>query len=242
MHFKRMDINSVILTYMNEIITKHQLRTIILEFDENKEAPEFESQALQTYYEMHDRTWDCTERLRVEREKVPSLVFRLEQVEEQYEQAKGKLEHLLLMAPHNTERPRVTMQLKMFTEELDRLLCYFVPDLIDRAGDFYEYDTFTIEEDTWLSEVAFKQFNLIFDDYENCKVNMVSFDTDLEDFKGVLGQIRKREGKYYDTMNDLIDRYTDLNELIDALYERVNEYDDTLLEFKGRIIEKSADE
>lgn len=213
------------------ILKEHPLRTIILEFDEDKVAPEFETMALDTYYEMHDRVWHWIERLRVAREKVPALEFRLEHVEDMYEEARQKLEHLLVMIPTNPERPRVTMQLKMFTEELDRLLGEFVPDLIDQSATFYEYDTFSIEEDAWLDDVAFKKFNAIFDDYESCKVDMVSFDRDLDDFKGSLGHIRKREGKYYDTMNRLIDSYTDLDEKIDSLYNRINEYDDSLSEF-----------
>lgn len=119
----------------------------------------------------------------------------------------------------------------MFTEELNRFLCDFVPDLIDQAADFYEYDTFTVEEDAWLSDVAFKQFRAIFDDYKSCKVDMVSFDRDLDDFKGVLGHIRKREGKYYEAMNGLIDTYDELNNKIDVLNDRISEYDDNLLEF-----------
>lgn len=216
---------------MNEMITKHRLRTIILEFDKSKEAPEFETQALNTYYEMHDRVWEQMERLRVAREKIPTLEFRLEGVEDLYEEAIGKLDHLLVMVPENPERPRVTMQLKMFTEELNSILCDFVPELIDQAADFYEYDAFTIEEDVWLSDVAFKQFNAVFDDYKSCKVDMVSFDRDLDDFKGVLGHIRKREGKYYETMNGLIDTYDELNNKIDVLHDRISEFDDNLLEF-----------
>lgn len=216
---------------MKETITKHQLRTIILQYDTDKEAPEFETQALTTYYEMHDRVWIWMERLRIAREKIPQLEFRLEKVEEVWEEAKQKLEHLLVMIPENPERPRVKMQLKMFTEELNDIVCDFVPDLIDQAADFYEYDTFTVEEDTWLNDVAFKQFSAIFDDYKSCKVDMVSFDRDLDDFKGILGHQRKREGKYYETMNALIDRYDELNNKIDALYDRIGEYDDNLLEF-----------
>lgn len=218
---------------MNERITKHQLRTIILQFDAGKEAPEFETRALTTYYEMHDRVWQWMERVRIAREKIPALEFRLEQIEDLCEEATWKLEHLLVMIPENPERPRVTMQLKMFAEELNRLLCDFVPDLIDQAADFYQYDTFTVEEDAWLSDVAFKQFDTVFDDYENCKVDMVSFDRDLDDFKGVLGHLRKREGKYYETMHALIDRYSDLNEKKDTLYDRVHEFDENLLEFSA---------
>ncbi|SKB93543.1 hypothetical protein SAMN05660841_03142 [Sphingobacterium nematocida] len=225
---------------MNMILTEHALRTIILEFDESKEAPEFETKALDIYYEMHNRTWLWMERLRIAREKIPALELCVEKAEELWEEANCKLEHLLVMIPQNPERPRVKMQLKMFTEELNRFLCDFVPDLIDQAADFYEYDTFTVEEDTWLSDVAFKQFRAIFDDYKSCKVDMVSFDRDLDDFKGVLGHMRKREGKYYETMNGLIDTYDELNNKIDVLHDRISEFDNNLLEFFAK--ERSARE
>ena len=54
---------------------------------------------------------------------------------------------------------------------------------------------------------------------------MVSFDRDLDDFKGSLVHIRKREGKCYDTLCD-----------------RIHEFDDDLLEFSGIVKTKNDDE
>ncbi|TDQ82842.1 hypothetical protein [Sphingobacterium yanglingense] len=226
---------------IKEIITEHALRRIILLVDEDKVAPEFEKNAIEVYYEMHDRVLQWEERLRIAREKIPGLGFKLERVEEVYEDARRKLEHLLVMVPENPERPRIRMQLRTFTQDLDRLLCEYVPELINQAGEFYEYEDYSLEEDIWMTEIAFKEFRTIFDDYENCAVDMVSFDRDLDDFKGVLGHIRKREGKYYDMMYEYIDTYTDLNEKIDSLYDRVDEFDDTILEFIKPVTPKGAE-
>lgn len=219
---------------MNEIITEHALRTIILRFDESKAAPEWETTALKIYQEMHDRTAQLAERLRVAREKIPELCFRKETIEEVLQDAKDKFEHLKVMIPENPERPRVTMQLKMFLDTLDELMADFIPDLIDHTMDFYDYDEYTIKEDEWLSEVAFNAFNPIIDRYKECAVDMVSFDRDLDDFKGVLGHIRKREGKYYDQTNELSDSYTDFNEAVGNLHEQIDAFDDSILEFVGR--------
>ena len=38
-------------------------------------------------------------------------------------------------------------------------------------------------------------------------MDIVSLDRDLDDLKGSFGHIRRREGKYYETMNGLIDSY-----------------------------------
>lgn len=223
---------------IKESITDHGLRRIILLVDEDKIAPEFEKKAMELYFEMHDRVLRREERMRIAREKIPHLGFQFERVEELYEDSRQKLEHLLVMVPENPERPRVRMQLRAFTQDLDRLLCKYIPDLIDQAADFYDYDNYTIEEDTWMTEIAFKAFGAVFDDYKRCAVDMVSFDRDFDDFKGVLGHIRKREGRYYDMMNECIDTFTDMNEKIDTLYDRIGEFDDTLLEFVRTVTPK----
>lgn len=209
---------------LKEIITQHPLRTIILEFDESKTAPEFESRALKTYYELHDRTWAKMERIRTAREKIPMLILGIERAEDLYEQTKQKLEHLQVMIPKNPERPRITKQLKMYLEELDEYLDAFVPDLIKEINDFYEYHDYAREEEKWWIEIANKQLREIFEDYESCSVGLVSIDRDLDDLKGSFGHIRRREGKYYEDMNALIDRYDALNEKLDGLYDRIDEY------------------
>lgn len=209
---------------LKEIITQHPLRTIILEFDESKTAPEFESRALKTYYELHDRTWAKMERIRTAREKIPMLILGIERAEDMYEQTKQKLEHLQVMIPKNPERPRITKQLKMYLEELDEYLDAFVPDLIKEINDFYEYHDYAREEEKWWIEIANKQLREIFEDYESCSVGLVSIDRDLDDLKGSFGHIRRREGKYYEDMNALIDRYDALNEKLDGLYDRIDEY------------------
>ena len=209
---------------LKETITQHPLRTIILEFDESRTAPEFESRALETYHELHDRTWTHMERLRTAREKIPMLVWGIERIEDMYEETKQKLEHLQVMIPGNPERPRITKQLKMYAEELDRFLETFVPDLIKQAHDFYEYHDYSIEEEKWWSEIAYKQLGEIFKEYERCSVSIPSLDRDLEDLKGSFGHIRKHEEKYYKAMNEVIDSYDELNEKIDGLYDRIEEY------------------
>src|SRR5699024_11632906 len=105
---------------LKEIITQYPLRTIILEFDESKTAPEFEARALKTYHEAHDLTWAHWERLRIAREKAPILLLGIERAEELYVQTKEKLEHLQIMSPENPDRPRITKQIKMYIEQMDQ--------------------------------------------------------------------------------------------------------------------------
>ncbi|TJZ63473.1 hypothetical protein FAZ15_04115 [Sphingobacterium olei] len=77
-----------------------------------------------------------------------------------------------------------------------------------------------------MNEVAFPQFDKIFGNYQVCSLDMVSFDSDLEDFKGALHFVKQQEGKYVEAMNELIERYSDLNEEIGNLFEQVEIFDD----------------
>ncbi|WP_146113744.1 hypothetical protein [Sphingobacterium gobiense] len=75
--------------------------------------------------------------------------------------------------------------------------------------DYYNY---IFAEDQWRKETAHPQFHKIFAHYQDCSVDMVFFDADLDDFRGVLGFVKKQEAKYYGEMDAIIDAYTDLNE------------------------------
>src|SRR5690606_5042380 len=59
---------------MKEIVKQHPLRTIILEFDPEKPALDFETKALEAYYRQHDRTWDTKQLLQQHKD----VLFQLE--------------------------------------------------------------------------------------------------------------------------------------------------------------------
>jgi len=217
---------------MTESITKHDLRTIILNYDDSVAAPEFERLGLQYYMEIHDRIWSLRQRVRRARAEAAILHLRQEEIEDLLLQARGKLEHLKIMIPENPERPRVTMQLKQLTIELDAAILDFVPQLIAATTDFYDYDNFIIAEEQWADEVAFPQFREIVENYQQCSVDLISFDRDLDDFKGAYGFYKRQEAKYYDLMNGLMDSYSDLNDLIGDLFEELENFDPDLMEFR----------
>lgn len=203
---------------MKEVITQHPLRNIILEFDESIDAPTFETEGLKIFYELHDRTHQLKERIQAERQVSVPFDDQLEEIAFCYKQAKSKFDHLQLMIPENPAKPRVLIQLKAFLKELDNKLDHMVPQLIEATVTFYEYDEFIIKEDAYFNDVASPYFHEIFSKYESCSVSLVSFDSDLDDFKEVLAFVKQLETKYYDEMNTIIEIYSDLNQEIDQLF------------------------
>ncbi|MBE8720566.1 hypothetical protein C4F40_07505 [Sphingobacterium sp. Ka21] len=209
--------------------TTHPLRTIMLRFDTTLTAPDFETLALEYYHEIHDRTWETRQRIKQARTPLPSFGFQLEEVEELFQQGQGKFRHLEMMDPDNPEKNTVHVQLKAVLTNIKNILEDFVPELVDAASDYYAYEDYIVAYEQWMNEVAFPQFDKIFANYQACSLDMVSFDRDLDDFKGALHFVKQQEGRYFEAMNELIERYSDLNEEIGNLFEQAEAFDSNLL-------------
>lgn len=203
---------------------------MILRFDTSKTVTQFEALALEYFKELHDRTLVLQKRIKQGRRKAFPFSLRIEEVEELLKTARQKFRHLEVMIPENPEKETVKTQLKSLLAIIEKCLDMFVGELIDETQSFYDYDDHVVEYDRWMHETAFPQFDQIFKRYEECSVDMVSFDRDLDDFKGVLGAIKRQEAKYYDTMNELIERYSDLNGNISDLFKQVEAFDPSLIE------------
>ncbi|GGH19427.1 hypothetical protein GCM10011418_23850 [Sphingobacterium alkalisoli] len=198
----------------------------MLRFNPTITAPDFETLALEYYHEIHDRTGEIRQRIKQARTPLPSFGFQLEEVEELLRRGQEKFRHLEMMTSDNPEKDTVHVQLKAVLTSIDEILEDFVPELVDAASAYYAYEDYIVQHEQWMNEVAFPQFDKIFDNYQACSLDMVSFDRDLEDFKGALHYVKQQEGKYIEAMNELIERYSDLNEEIGNLFEQVEIFDD----------------
>lgn len=216
-----------------EITTQsHPLRTITLRYDRSKTALEFETPALQYYHEMHDRTWEIKQRINNARLQIPALNIQVEELGALLEEAKAKFKHLQIAYDTNPYKGTIRVQLKKLLADINTLMDSFVPELITLTKDYYDYDDYTFAEDKWREETAHPQFHKIFEHYQDCAVDMVFFDADLDDFRRVFSFVKKQEGKYYEEMNRLIDDYTDLNEQLEDFFDAVDEFDEELMVFE----------
>jgi len=222
-------IHTFMTANMETITTNHPLRTITLRYDRSKEAPEFETETLQCYHEIHDRTYAMLQRVQQGRKPVPGFRYEIEGVEWLLDQAADKLEHLKQMAPTNPVRGTVYQQLKRLLSDLDNTLNELVPRLIDESKLFFSYEDYSVGEDEWMEETAFPLFHEIFSRYEDCSLDTVFFDLDLEDFRHTLAFVKKQEGLFLDEMNTVINDFTGFSNRIDTLYGKVSEFDSELI-------------
>ncbi len=198
-------------------------------YDRSKEAPAFETAILQCYNEIHDRAWDLLQRVRRGRKLVPGIQFRIEGVEHLFDLAKYKFDHLKRMIPTNPVRDTVYGQLKSLIANINDELNQLVPELIDETGVFLDYEKHSMEQDQWMEDIAFPQFSQIISNHEDCSVDMVFFDLDLEDFRYALGFVKNQEGLYLDEMGAVVDDYTVFNEKIEQFFEQLADFDEQLL-------------
>lgn len=213
----------------DNILTPHPLRTIILRYNKSIAAPAFETAALAHYFEIHDRVLEIRQRIQGARSEIAPFEYHMEEIQELLEQAQEKFRHLEMMLPRHPEKSTVRTQLKTFLTAIDKALDDFVPELVGATADYYDYDDYIFQQEEWIQKVAFPQFDQIFKNYKDCSVDMVSFDRDLEDFKMALGFVKRQETKYYETMDRLIDSYSELNTEIGDLFSQVESFDNKLL-------------
>ncbi len=212
-----------------EITTQsHPLRTITLRFDRSKTAPEFEILALQYYQEIHERTWEMKQRINKGRLPIRGFCIQVEELEGLLEEAKAKFKHLQAAYETNPYKPTIRIQLIRMLAEIHAFMDRFLPELVTLTKDYYGDEEYLFAQDKWMEDTAFPQFRTIFENYDDCSVDMVFFDEDLDDFKGSLGLVRKQQGRYYDEMDALVDSYTDLNERLEDFFEAVDNFDQTL--------------
>src|SRR5690606_11192317 len=202
---------------------------ITLRYDHTKTTQEFETLALQYYHEMHDRTWEIKQRINNARLQIPAFNMQVEELEALLIDAKAKFKHLQMAYDTNPYKGTIRAQLKKLLVDINTLMGQFVSELVTLTKDYYGYDDYIFAQDNWREETAHPQFHKIFEHYQDCSVDMVFFDADLEDFRGVLSFVKKQEGKYYDEMNALIDDYSDLNEQLADFFEAVEKFDEKLI-------------
>ena len=213
-----------------EITTQsHPLRTITLRYDRAKPATAFETLPLQYFQEIHDRTWEIKQRVNNARLHITGFHIQVEELEALLQNAKAKLDHLQQAYDTNPYKPTIRVQLKRMLADIQTFIDRFVPELVTLTKAYYDYDDYIFAQDKWMEDIAFPQFRTIFENYNDCSVDLVFFDEDLDDFKRVLSLVRKQQGKYYDEMNALIDGYTELNEQLVDFFDAVDEFDKELI-------------
>ena len=222
---------------MKTIVRSHPLKDIILEFDESKEQPLFEKEALEIYDEAHDVVWDLKQRLDW---LTQALYEANEEVSKRYEElfsfennlvfvedSLGLYKGPILPDLHANLTIDVTglfKDIKNHSAALQELY-----ELIDELTLRYNQEIERIDpDDEWQEHWPvhgryFGLFRQLYARYEELSVNIVSLDDDEQNFLEIYGNLFDHYREQLDFAEEVFEWYRRLVELADPLYKRTSE-------------------
>ncbi|NGM61205.1 hypothetical protein G5B30_04645 [Sphingobacterium sp. SGG-5] len=221
---------------LKTIVKEHPLKDIVLEFDQDITPPSYEQEALQHYYNAHDKTWAMKERAeammkRLEEAKntVEDLNLRRLGMEQELE----ILEDWLGVAqmediPYFDES--ITIDINGFFEvslkHNDELQALY--EVVNDLTTAYNKDIDNLYEDDYLIDpMYFDVLDDVYKHYEEVSVHIVSLDDDHQAFLGEYGTVSKSFFQYLDLGEEVFERYRVLVEVTQRVYDRVGIVDQT---------------
>ena len=221
---------------MKTIVREHPLKDIILEFDESKTQPDFEKEALATYYEAHDEVYALKQRLDILAEgladadaEVANLYMEALALEQSLEiiedflglsagdsipDIEGEItidvaELFEDIGKHHDVFQQLYLQIDDLTKKYN-----FEMDLMDPDDEFQE---------NWpIHSRYFTVFDKVFPRYEELSVDIVSVDDDQETFRGVYEELLDIYNANLALAEWVFANYKNLFDLVEPMYERTS--------------------
>lgn len=218
---------------MKEIVKIHPFRPIILRFDFNKPQLEFEKKGLEAHYHMHDVTWDMAQQLRAHYQALEDIDVQI-----------TELEYLLLPIEQDLDILEVFLQIQdpsvlpFDDKDNGRKLTIDIPDLYEsirlhnqRLHDLHadvirEYEWFhahfdmIYEKESWIEESLWDDIHLIYRNYLQAQVDIVTLDRDQEEFRDALGEVFDFQDTYMEYGDTIFGAYNQLQERAEQCYDR----------------------
>jgi hypothetical protein len=218
---------------MKEIVRKHPLRPIILRFDLTKRQLDFEKKGLDAHYLMHDLTWDMLQALQEQYRILEEIDYEI-----------AELEYLLLPIEQDLDILEVFLKIKDPSvlpfdrhdegNEVSIDIADFYQEVIyhnQRMQDLYDdvsaaYQQFNThfdmiyEKESWIDEQLWKDIHLIYSNYPQAQVDIVSLDRDQEEFKETLSETFELQDRYNEYGQVLFASFNTLQARSKECYQR----------------------
>ncbi|NGM60765.1 hypothetical protein G5B30_02425 [Sphingobacterium sp. SGG-5] len=224
---------------MKIIVKEHPLRPIVLRFDTTKQPPEFEKEALDAYYAMHDKTWETKQNLLTHKDslyeldvQITELEYRLLPIEHQvsFLEAGFKL-------VDNVELPPVDKDFSIGIGEFRAEVNTHITDMQELYKDlmpewkwFDNWADFIYDHEDWCAPGDNELIHQVYRRYEEVSVDIVSLDRDQQEFFGAHGEVRQLQRDYFAYGKQVFDMYNDLNERAEKVYKRANRVNEYVIE------------
>lgn len=229
---------------MKTIIKEHPLRTIILDFDLDKEAPDFETKALEAYYLEHDQTWEVKQNLLEHKDKLYELDIGITELEYMLLPIEQQLDFLEtgLQLVEGIELPPVDGEISIdvgafFQEVLahNKAMDELHAELYTEWKWYDDWADFIYEHEHWCQPDQKDLIYEVFRRYEEVSVDIVSLDRDQQEYFRAHGIVRDLQDDYFEYAEQVFGMYERVKDRAEAAYrraERLNAHIDK--EFPGK--------
>lgn len=219
---------------MKTIVRPHPLKDIILEFDDSKEQPDYEKEALARYYEAHDVVWDLKQRLEYLAQGLVTVQQQtLESTREalRLDQSLASVEDSLGLSDDKKPLEKDTE----FTGEVSgvfadlekhnlvvQALYAQIDEMTQRYNDEIDRIDPTDEHlEHWpVHGRYFGIFDEVYPRYEELSINIVSLDDDEQEFLEIYGELYEMYRRNLDFAEEVFASYQGLVELVEPIYKR----------------------
>lgn len=219
------------------IVKEHPLKDITLDFDDEITPPPFEQEALQSYYEAHDKTWEIKEHvskmeaeLKAADNTIEDLSFRRLGIEQELEILEDWL-GVTELEDKELFDGEITIDIGAFFAVCDKHNVD-IQNLYEKIVDLtetYNRDIENIyEDDAVINPAYFIALDEVYPRYEEVSVHTVSLDDDHQAFLEEYGKVEELFFHYTELAREIFDKYKNLVETTQAVYRRVEVVDQLL--------------
>lgn len=219
---------------MKTIVRPHNLKDIVLVFDESKPQPDFEKEALELYYEAHDVVYDL--KLRLDKFAADATNAH-DQVADLYMEALALEQSLDIVEDSlglsdGANIPEIATDFSinvtdLFQElEVHNRTMQNLHTLIEDLSSQYDYEIGLMDpedeyQENWpIHSRYYDMFYPVFPRYEELSVDIVSVDDDQQDFLRAAGEIIDAYQVNLDFAEEVFESYNNLYALVDPIYQR----------------------
>lgn len=223
---------------MREIVKQHPLRPIILDFDTDKPALDFEAQALSAYYRQHDRTWETKVKLLQHKDALFSLEVRITELEYDLLPLEQQLDFLEagFQLADQQELPMVegsfTIDLGEFSDDViahNKDLVGLHNQVVAEQAWFTAWSDLIYEKEDWFDEqddIGSELINEVYQRYEEASVDIVALDRDQQEFFATVAEVSELQTEYFAYAEYIFKLYTELHERAENVYRRAERIHD----------------
>lgn len=222
---------------MKHVTKQHPLKPISLSFQEGKQPPAFEVEALKRYKKAHDETWK--RKMEYETRKGQLMLLNSEIAELSYEAFDLGERLVVFEEAAGIDRPAGSpaadtdwdFDLNALFDRIlqhNRAVQQLHSQLVAAAAQYNKTVAGLYEDDYLIDPMYFDILHEVYKRYDEVEVDTVSLDRDHQEFLGAYGEVNNLREAYMQLGQEVFEGYGQLIDDAENVYKRADAVQDWL--------------